>query len=124
MEILFHKIIFFKKNITMSIVYSDYSLDTNTSYALRLYSVLNTDYMTGRAVRHKCSDAIMNYKMFLSLDGSVIDNSDCVMDEIDLSKFSYFNKEKTVEKYKVIMTIISSIFCTIILLLTSFFNCT
>lgn len=69
-----------------------YSLPTDSSYAIKLKTLIDTDdYLKIASVRNKCPDSNFKSPIALSFNGKVTNVTDCVMDEIDLIDFSRRN---------------------------------
>lgn len=95
-------------------------LPGSTGYMIRMQRVMNGDYMEAVQVRQRCQDAVLYDPILLSVDGKVLNISDCAMDTID--RLNYHRRRTIVPDLHKNLAVVGSIFAVVLTLATSFYN--
>lgn len=84
-------------------------------------SILESPYKTIFHIRQSCSDASLQKRMPLSLDGRALNVNDCAMDLIDL--MSNNDKESPLPPTQFrLLSLIGSLLCVVLLFFSGLYN--
>lgn len=95
-------------------------LSSDVSYNIRLQKILNSDYISVVNIRQRCQDSSLQEPMLISLDGRVLNISDCAMDTID--KINFHKRPITRLVFHENIALVGSILTAFVILAGSIYN--